>query len=60
MGKMSELHADAVRLGPVVERIVRDINPEGFIEYQLRQSISDAIKELGKEKVREIFKEAAE
>ena len=60
MSKMSELHADAQSIGELSEAIVRKINPEGFAEFQLRQALSDAVKELGKDKVRQIYLEAAE
>ena len=60
MGKIAEIASEAEQIGAITDRILRRANPEGFIEFQLRQTVSDAIKELGKEKVREILKEAAE
>ena len=60
MRKVAEMHTEAERIGVLAERVVSRINPEGFIEFQLRQTVSDAIKELGKDKVRQILKEAAE
>lgn len=60
MGKVAELHSEAELLGSITDRLVHRLNPEGFIEFQLRQTVNDAIKELGREKVMEIIKEAAE
>lgn len=60
MGKVAELHTEATRLGALTDKIVQRLNPEGFIEFQLRQTVNDAIKELGRDKVMEIVKEAAE
>jgi len=60
MGKVSEHVMEAERLGSITDRILRRANPEGFIEYQLRQAVTDAIKEIGKEKAMEIILEAAQ
>jgi len=60
MGKVAEFASEARSIGEIAESLIRPLNPEGFIEFQLRQCVSDAIKELGKDKVREIFQEAAE
>ncbi|NTE87247.1 hypothetical protein [Agrobacterium rubi] len=60
MGKVAELHTEAQRLGSITDKIVQRLNPEGFIEFQLRQTVTDAIKELGKDKVMDIVREAAE
>lgn len=60
MGKIAEHHAEAERLGSITDRILRRTNPEGFIEYQLRQAVTDAIKEIGKERAMEIISEAAQ
>lgn len=60
MGKLAELHTEAQRLGSITDKIVQRLNPEGFMEFQLRQTVTDAIKELGKDKVMDIVREAAE
>ena len=60
MGKVVEHTASPPSIGSLTERIVKRLNPEGYIEFQLRQTVSDAIRELGKDKVREILKDAAE
>lgn len=60
MGKVAELHTEAQRIGSIADKIVQRLNPEGFMEFQLRQTVTDAIKELGKDKVMDIVREAAE
>ncbi len=60
MGKVAEIHAEAERLGSLTDKLLRNINPEGFIEYQLRQAFTDAIREIGKDRALQIIKEAAE
>jgi hypothetical protein len=60
MGKVAEIHAEAQQLGKLTDRIVRRLNPEGFIEFQLRQVVADAIEAIGKERAMQIIKEAAE
>jgi hypothetical protein len=60
VGKVAEFDADRLRIGSIVERIVKPLNPEGFIEFQLRQTVTDAIKEIGRERAMEIIREAAE
>ncbi len=60
MGKVAEQKVEAERLGSITDSILRRHNPEGFIEFQLRQTVSDAIKELGKERVMQVVQEAAE
>lgn len=58
MGKVSEFATEAERLGSVLNRVFRP--DEGFIEFQLRQAMSDAIKQVGKERAMQIVREAAE
>lgn len=60
MGKLIEHKVEAERLGSITDRILRRANPEGFIEYQLRQAVTDAIREIGKERALEIISEAAQ
>lgn len=60
MGKVAEFDADRMKIGSIVERIVKPLNPEGFIEFQLRQTVTDAIKEIGRDRAMQIIKEAAE
>ncbi|MGV2099009.1 hypothetical protein [Rhizobium sp. 21-4511-3d] len=60
MTRIAELHSEAERLGSITDRLVKRMNPEGYIEYQLRQAVSDAIKEIGRERAMEIIREAAE
>lgn len=60
MGKVSELAMEAERLGSITDRIVRKANPEGFIEFHLRQAVTDAIREIGKDRAMQVIKEAAE
>lgn len=60
MGKIAEHKHEAERLGSITDRILRKANPEGFIEFQLRQTVTDAIREIGKDRALQIIKEAAE
>lgn len=60
MGKVAEHKVEAERLGSITDRILRRANPEGFIEFQLRQAVTDAVKDLGRDRAMQIIKEAAE
>lgn len=60
MAKVVEHKIEAERLGSITDRLLRGMNPEGFIEFQLRQVVTDAVKELGKERAMQVIKEAAE
>lgn len=60
MGKVAEFASEARSIGEIAESLIRPLNPEGFIEFQLRQCVSEAVKELGRDKAWEIIREAAE
>lgn len=58
MGKVIEQKTEAERLGSIVNRLVRP--DEGYVEFQLRQAMADAISRVGKERAMQIAQEAAE
>jgi hypothetical protein len=60
MGKVAEHKVEAERIGSITDRIVQRLNPAGYIEFQLRQAVSDAVRDLGKERAMQIILEAAE
>ncbi len=60
MGKVKELVPAPPSIGSLAERIIKRMNPEGYIEFQLRQAVTDAVREVGKERMLEIVREAAE
>lgn len=60
MGKVAEHKVEAERLGAITDRLLQKMNPEGFIEFQLRQAVTDAIHQIGKDRAMKIILEAAE
>jgi len=57
MGKVKEHIGEFEAIGAVFDRIVRDTDPDGYIEWHLRQAIADAMRRIGRDKVIEVINE---